>query len=476
MVIDVLSMLYFLVVLCIFWILPSKSRRFFMLLAGMIYIGYTDRRALYAVLITSVIFYFTGTVIEKSKQNNKMISKVLFVGVVLLSILSLCIFKYGKTAVDMGYISDSYINMFVVPIGYSFYILGSISYLSDIYKEKRIAEKSMLNYFLYMCWFPKFVSGPIEDEERLSIQFNTMFQYRLSFETFKLAFLRIIYGIFVKLVVADRLGLYVNDLYNNKTEFGSISLIIGTILYSMQIYCDFAGYTTIARGASLLFGVELTENFITPYLSENIGEFWRRWHISLSSWLKKYIYIPLGGNRKGDFRKYINYLIVFLISGFWHGATAAFLIWGFLHGIFSVLNCVFQKFKLDFFTKGISGRIINFIEVSFAWIFFRAGSIREACLYIKCMFFNGVKTDYLIAHYGGGLRQVIDPAVTIAFMLMIIIFDLIAYKKNKDIPTVIAESSDTIKVIFTYALVICIFIFGNYGASILEKTLIYMNF
>ena len=483
MIIDVLSLFFLIIVFILFWLIKCEWRRVFLLLSCFAYVGYIDKKALIFVLVTSALFYFGGKIIEKksdaprkSGENDSDKAKSIYYFLIIMAAISLIVFKYGHTIATMGIVPESLSYSLVVPIGYSFYILGSISYISDIYLGKRKAETSLFNYILYMCWFPKFVSGPIEDEKRISGELNKINEYRLTLDNCKLAFYRILYGIFVKLVVADRIGLYVNDLYNNKESFGSVSLLFGTILYSMQIYFDFCGYTTLARGVSTLFGVELSENFKTPYCAENISEFWRRWHMSLSTWLKNYIYIPLGGNKKGEARKVLNLIIVFLVSGFWHGATLAFIVWGLLHGIYSVINAYFQKKNISFFTKGMSGRIITFIEVSFAWIFFRAGSIKEAINYIKCMCTNGIQMEYLKSHFNQGLRQAIDPALAIGFMMFLIILDVISYRKNKEIPELICEFSRGKRILVLYGLVIVIFVFGNYGASILEKTLIYMQF
>lgn len=476
MIINILSIIYLLIVFCVFTILKPIFRKPWLFITSCIYIGIMNMRALVAVLITTIVFYLLALGIERYRDKQSKNSKILMILSAMAAALSLIAFKYAGVLGEKNWVNENIVSAFAVPIGFSFYLLGAVSYLRGVYSGTEKAQRNLLNFCLYMCWFPKFVSGPIEEQNSFDKQINNALSHRNSWDTIKTAALRITYGMFLKLVVADRLGIYVDDIYLNMTEYGSIALAVGAIFYSAQIYCDFAGYTYFARGVSHLFGIELTENFVTPYLAENITEFWRRWHISLSNWLKNNIYIPLGGNRKGNIRKAVNTIIVFVVSGFWHGATLSFLIWGALHGVYSIIADIFRKKKLTFFIKGISGRIINFGAVTFAWIFFRSQNVSEALNYIRCMFTNGIRLWYLGTHFRETWRQFIDPIVTISFMLLIFAFDLIARRKSKDITEVIKSKGNACSLAFIYCMIVAVIVFGVYGASIFEKTYIYMQF
>lgn len=476
MIIDILSILFFVIVFGIFMVVPRKLRRVVLLVSSCIYIGLVDLRALTVLLITTFITYIAGIAMEAAGGRSAKAGKLIYVISIGILVLVLVAFKYAAVAGDYGIIDSGIASALAIPVGFSFYVLGAIAYLSGINRGERKAQRSMVKYFLYMSWFPKFVSGPIEDENRMDNEFEHATAFRLSADTVKIAALRMAYGMFLKLVVADRLGIYVDDLYSNMNDYGSIALFVGTIFYSAQIYCDFAGYTYFARGVSRLFGIELSENFVTPYFACNISEFWSRWHMTLSTWLKNNIYIPLGGNRKGEVRKAVNLMIVFIVSGFWHGATASFLIWGALHGIYSILNGIFKRHNVRFMTEGTSGRIINFLAVTWAWIFFRASSAAEAFGYIKAMFTNGIRLWYLGTHFRESWRQFIDPAVTILLLILVLVIDIVSYKKKKDITEIISEKGTAASLIFIYMAIILTVIFGIYGASIFAKTYIYMQF
>lgn len=214
----------------------------------------------------------------------------------------------------------------ILPVGISFYIFQAISYIVDVYKGTVLAEKSLLSYALYITFFPQLVAGPIERAENIIPQFRG--KHNFDYEKITNGIIFIVWGLFKKMVIADELAVYVDAVYGNVTRYAGFTLVIATVMFALQIYCDFSGYSDIAIGSAKMFGVDLMKNFKAPYLADSVHEFWKRWHISLSQWLRDYIYIPLGGGRKGKMRTNINLLIVFLISGLWHGADLTYVIWG----------------------------------------------------------------------------------------------------------------------------------------------------
>ena len=282
----------------------------------------------------------------------------------------------------------------LLPVGISFYTFQALSYIIDVYNGRIKAERHLGIFALYVAFWPQLVAGPIERSRRLLPQFREKhtFSYRRVTDGLRL----MLWGFFKKVVIADQMALYVNQVYNNVNDYHGIPLIIATFLFTVQIYCDFSGYTDIARGAARTMGFDLMKNFNRPYFAKSIREFWQRWHISLSTWFRDYVYIPLGGSRVVKWRWYYNLLLTFLLSGLWHGASWTFVVWGGLHGGYLILEDMtggFQR-KLANFIFPRQGRFFNrlfqvattLLMVCFAWIFFRANSLADAVTVVKNIF------------------------------------------------------------------------------------------
>lgn len=281
----------------------------------------------------------------------------------------------------------------IVPIGISFYTLQIIAYMVDVYKGKVNPERNLLKYALFVSFFPQILQGPIPRFEELAPQFfkEHKFSYRMMTDNLLL----MLWGFFQKMVVADNAAIIVNRIYGEYESYGGFYIVLAAFLYSIQLYADFAGCVCIARASAGLFGIELSENFRQPYFSCSIKEFWGRWHMTLSAFLKDYVYIPLGGNRHGKGRKYLNLILTFLVSGIWHGAGLTFIVWGLLHGVYQVLEDLFgpgcskimDKFKVnkDTFSYKLLLQIKTFVLVAIAWVFFRASDVRQACVMLKSM-------------------------------------------------------------------------------------------
>ena len=485
MIFQISAFCFLFLLFIIFHIAPSNFRKWILLLASIVFIRWQG--GLWGLIVISAITlvaYTLGIVTEKlSIQQKEKAAEVLPIIGIIFFVFILFGWKYMATFAGAFSISiPDRIESIGIPIGLSFYSFQAISYMADIRMGKIKAQKNLGKLALYMMWFPKWMSGPIERTDGFIRQIDTCGQTRLLDEKrLKRALTYILWGLFMKLVLADRLGVVVDVVYSDIPTYGFLTLLLTSILYSIQIYCDFAGYTNTMIGVSSLFGIELTQNFRIPYMAENVVDFWRRWHISLSSFLKDYIYIPLGGNRKGSARKALNTVIVFLVCGAWHGAGMSFIVWGLLHGILNVLSGNLKKTKASILVSGFIGRIINFIIVTFAWIFFRASNLGDALTFIKGMipFANGQ-----VALAGFEIEEsmllgisTIEWIVSLIAILVLVLADSYADSRKELLPDIIAEKwSIPKRAAFVTLLTIIIFIFGKYGAGDEIRSFVYMQF
>lgn len=389
-----------LVVVCYFFF-PKWAQRLFILLASItFYTVYIPKYLLVMAVLILVNFLF-GIQIEK--LGKKKSSSVLVFSI-LINLFFFGFFKYFNffsinlslfaSMLDLHY--PTKILSLVLPLGLSFHTFQSISYLVEVSKGKQKAEKDFFTFALYVLFFPKLVAGPIERPQHLLPQLKKPHYFDQIQFTSGLRLM--LWGYFQKIVIADRIALFVNPVYNNPQGYSGLSLIFATLFFAFQIYCDFAGYTNIARGAAKTLGINLVVNFNKPYLASSVQDFWRRWHISLSSWFRDYLYIPLGGNRISFLRTCINILVVFALTGLWHGANWTFILWGLLHGIYICLELILKKTKIKIF--GFLVTLFTFSSVCFMWIFFRASSLRDAIYIISHLFsFDNQKFEGLFSKY-----------------------------------------------------------------------------
>ena len=476
------TLAFIFILFVIFNICPKKLRSYVLLAASILFIYWQGHGFGLLVLLAMTAFtWLTGLLISDADKNKAL--KI--IGGMGVAALALVLFgwKYFPFLGELLHSEKlSGIFKFAAPIGLSFYTFQAISYLADITMGKRKAQKNPFKFALYMTWFPKWISGPIEREQPFSEQIDNCEKAKFFDKERALKSLTYLtWGLFMKMVLADRIGGVVDIVFEDPTQYGSVTLILTSILYTMQIYCDFAGYTNIMMGISVMFGIDITQNFKTPYLTENIVEFWRCWHISLSNFLKDYVYITLGGNRKGAVRKIFNVMMVFFVSGIWHGVGVTFIIWGLLHGVFNVLAGYLRKSSAAFLVKGMSGRIVNFLLVSFAWIFFRASSMENATAFVKGMipFANpaalteGLKfKEELLLGMGS-----FEWWLLAICMMALIVMDVIAYRKDTIPPEVIRLDFGLIKrAVFFTVFIIVILIFGKYGSGEEIRSFVYMQF
>lgn len=418
------------------------------------------------ILLSTVIDYFSARQMEKCADRSQRRRYLL---------LSLCSnlgvlfgFKYFNFFNDsIRYILNQINIMYAVPnwnvllpVGISFYTFQTLSYSIDVYRGKRKAEKHFGIFALYVSFFPQLVAGPIERSEHLLPQFHI--PHNFDYERITSGLKLMAWGFFKKLVIADRLAVFVNPVYNNPEQQNSFALIVATYFFAFQILCDFSGYSDIAIGASRVLGFDLMQNFRQPYLSKSVREFWQRWHISLSTWFRDYLYFPLGGNRVTLHRWCINILVVFLVSGLWHGANWTFVVWGGLHGVYLVAERLLSKFipqKPSVWIQFLK-TIFTFHLVLFAWIFFRANSLPDATYIIRHLF----STIDVVAYWSSfGLNMRVELIISTATILLLLIIQQL--QQFVDIGKWVNECNNITRWGLYYLAVMSILILGKFGSD-----------
>lgn len=382
--------IFFPIVLVLYYLLSKLQNKtintIFLLICNYIFYSFFDIRFSLLVLLTTIVTYICALNHQK---------KVFFIIGILFPLLILAFFKYFNFFLST--INLNTLNI-ILPLGISFYTFEVISYVVDVRLHKYEAEKNFLAYATYVSFFPNIVSGPIERANNLLNQIKE--GRKPNKEAFLSGIQIIVIGLFKKMVIADQINVFVSDVYNTPSAFSSLTILLAIISYSIQIYMDFSGYSDIAVGCAKCLGFDFKRNFNLPYISQSISEFWNRWHISLSSWFKDYVYIPLGGNRKGKYRQYLNVIIVMSLSGLWHGASWNFVIWGLLNGIIMVIEKYFKKDRFkDFKPYRV---LITFLLISFTWVFFKADTFTKAIEILSCLFSlqPGINQPYLFSFIG----------------------------------------------------------------------------
>ncbi len=367
----------------------GKARNMFLLVVS--YILYIQWKPAYALILLGVtaVTYMTALKVEKAKHPKTLLT----IGV-LLALMPLALFKYYNFINDTVNDALTLLGMnfqleglnWAIPIGISFFTFQALGYLWDVYYKRQQAERDFLTYALFVSFFPSILSGPINKASLVIPQLKKLrpyFDYGKAVAGLKM----MLWGMFMKVVVADRVALYVDTVLPNYSNYTGTTCFVASLLYTMQIYTDFAGYSLMAIGVGKVLGFELTENFRRPYFAFSVTDFWRRWHISLSTWLKDYVYIPLGGSRCSKARNYWNIFVTFLVSGIWHGANWTFIVWGCMHGFSQIIEKMLGQQKCDYGWFGKTVKIIiTFLLVNFAWIFFRMPTLSDACGVISRIF------------------------------------------------------------------------------------------
>jgi len=401
------------IILCFlaYWFVfkTKKSQNLFLLAISYFFYGWWDWRFLFLILASSLLDFFIGLKISKTPDKPKR--RWLLVLSLFFNLGALALFKYYDFFISSlaeaipALDTDGLLLNVMLPVGISFYTFQTLSYSIDVYKGQIKAESNLVSFAAFVCFFPQLVAGPIERAKDLLPQFekNRVFKSKDAYEGLQL----ILWGLFKKSVIADNVSIYADKIFHDYQHYDSGTLLLGAVLFSSQIYCDFSGYSDIAIGTSKLFGFKLSRNFNFPYFSKNITEFWKKWHMSLTNWFRDYIYIPLGGSRGSSLVLVRNIFIVFFISGIWHGANWTYILWGTLNGVLfipiTLYNKHFNKSKL------LTAKIFNipkivftFLMVSILWVFFRADSIGMAFGYVDGLvdFTGFTPVSYLKNIYG----------------------------------------------------------------------------
>jgi len=447
------------------------------------------------VMITStIITYLSGLLIENAnkiineKKSNQL--KKLWVFVSFSGELGiLFMFKYysffNKSLVRTLNIFSIPLHLpffdYLLPLGISFYTLQALSYIVDVYRKDVVAERNLGKVALFVSFFPQVVAGPIEKSKNMLHQFDK--KHVFNYDRVKNGLLLILWGVILKIVIADRLAIVVNTVYNKPNNYKGFAIIIATVFFTFQIYCDFMSISNIARGAAKVLGFKVTNNFKQPFLSKSIKEFWSRWHVSLTSWFKDYLYFPLGGNRLGRLRTYSNIMIVFLVSGLWHGATFNFIIWGALHGFYQIIAYSLKPFKekviktfkikTEVFSFKLVQMLTTFMLVNFAFIFFKAESLLSAITIIKNSFYFNPWTITNGSIFKLGLEPK-DFLIASIGIILVIIVDIMQRKKNLSVQ--LSKQNIIFRWATYLAAVVVILVLGMYGPEYSMQQFIYSQF
>ena len=484
-------------VVAVYYCIPNRFKNLWLLLASYYFYSCWNAKYVLLLLFTTLITYGSGLLLERissgdREESRKKRQKKTVVAVTLfLTLSTLFYFKYFNFALTtiQTFMSLFHIQLYiptydiVLPVGISFFTFQALSYTIDVYRKDIRVEKDFCRFALFVSFFPQLVAGPIERSKNLLIQLET--PKKFDFERAKDGLLQMIWGFFLKIMLADRIAIFVDTVYGQVGKYSGWYLILATMLFGFQIYCDLYGYSSIACGAAEILGVHLMENFDAPFLSQSVGEFWKRWHISLTSWFKDYVYIPLGGSRKGKNRKYINRFTVFILSGLWHGASFTYVVWGGMYALFQTMGEVLKPVRdkiircLDLHTESFGHRLLRlamtFALINFNHIFFRAQSLKEAGEVIyriatasnPWILFDG-------SLYQCGLERQ-EWSVLLACLLVLFYADLKKYR-GVQIRKKILQQDAWFQIAVVVLSICTILTFGIWGPEFKEANFIYFQF
>lgn len=471
------------IVFILYWFLNKTSLKYqnlFLLVVSYFFYSCWDWRFLFLLIFSTSLDYFTGIKMYESQSQKE--KKVWLWISIIINLGFLGVFKYYNFFTDsvanalslIGIQANIWTLKVILPVGISFYTFHGLSYVIDIYKDRIKPEKNVIDYSLFVSYFPLLVAGPIERATHLlpQIKEKRYFNYDKAVDGLR----QILWGIFKKVVIADNCAEIVNRIFDAPQDFNGSTLFIGAVFFAFQIYGDFGGYSDIAIGSSKLFGIDLLKNFNYPYFSRDIAEFWRRWHISLSSWFKDYLYIPLGGSKGGNWSRIRNVFIIFLVSGFWHGANWTFIVWGFLNALYIMPSIIRRTNRTNIDTIASEKRVpsikdflsicFTFLLTVFAWIFFRAKSVADAFQYLKIIvsksFFLApkIKSNYF------------SSTILIVLILFLIVVEWIQREKNHGLE--MSHSKD--KSIYRWFLYLILFLIITVWGVATKTEFIYFAF
>lgn len=490
-------LIFFPVVVSIYYLIPDRVKHLWLLAAS--YYFYMCWNAKYALLLLFCTFvtYLCALLLEKVKgsgysdQKKTAMKKLCLAAGILINLAILAYFKYANFGLaslqKLFALANIQLNIptvdVVLPVGISFFTFQALSYTIDVYRGDIYAEKNFFRYALFVSFFPQLVAGPIERSRNLLKQLAD--PRKFSFENAREGLLLMLWGFFLKVVLADRAAIFVDAVYADIAAYSGWYLIVATMLFAVQIYCDFCGYSIIAMGAAKILNIELMENFDAPYLACSVAEFWRRWHISLTSWFKDYLYIPLGGSRKGKLHHHLNRIVVFLVSGLWHGADWSFVIWGGLNGLYQVVGDLLRplrnagvralKLNRDSLGHKLLQMLITFVLVDFSWIFFRAADLRQSLAVIDSIF----HADNPWILFDGSLYTCGLDSKNFTLLLLstaMLIFADICKKRGIRLRSVIIRQDFWVRWLVIALAISAILLLGIWGPSYDAASFIYFQF
>ena len=455
------------VVFALYWLLNRNTRwqNLLVVAASYVFYGWWDWRFLLLIAFTSACSYFSGILIGNGRWRKSALWGNIAINLAILGLFKYYDFFAAELATLLGCRGDSVMLHLILPVGISFYTFQALSYSIDIYRGKMEPTRDVVAFFAYVSFFPQLVAGPIERATNLLPQFQQQrhFDYSMAVDGVR----QMLWGFFKKVVVADNCAVYVDEIWENIAGQSSVNLIVAAMLFSIQIYCDFSGYSDIAIGTAKLFGIRLMRNFKVPYFSRDIAEFWRRWHISLTTWFRDYVYIPLGGSRVGKWKIVRNTFVIFLVSGLWHGANWTFILWGAFHALLFLPLILLGKNRkyTDIVADGrwlpslkeFGQMLLTFILAALGWILFRSQSISEAVDFFGGLFSVG---------FGGANF----PMRTLVFVAILLVVEWLQHNREHGL-SMEGVCSGVVRYACYLAVLALIFMFG-----VFNETFIYFQF
>lgn len=488
---------FVLLIWAIYQICPRKLRCFWLLAASYAFCLSFSPLVLIVILFTTLVSWGASLAIEKQIAHSTQlhIRRISLLAGLLITLAPLILFKYYDFWIGLGdpilsrIFPDALYNTIThlaMPVGISFYTFQLVGYLVDVYRGTQPAEKSLLRYALFASFFPKLIEGPIERSSTLLPQIRAIESLRaFDYDRIASGLYEIVWGLFLKMVLADRIAPFINPFFENVASRGSTQLIIASLGYTFQLYLDFSGYMFIILGVARCFGFTLLENFNAPYLATSTSDFWRRWHMSLSSWLRDYVYIPLGGSRVSRGRHLFNVMAVMFVSGLWHGASWNFVAWGLLHGFYQVAGILTRPFRQWLYQKEwiragtfsfhLAQRLSTFCLISLAWIFFRANTLQDALTIVIRIFTRWDPWNLLNGSITTGWSN--EETVVFCFgMLLVFCTDLLREKHQISFPAWLQQQNVIFRWFVIITLFVLVLVFGMYGTTFDSSQFLYFQF
>ncbi len=492
-------LIFFPIVVILYFIIPKKGRNIWLLICS--YYFYMSWNPVFIILLmfSTLVTYFTGILIDRISKTGGSpgLRKAVVTVSIIINIGLLVYFKYTGFLASLidrfatgilhtGPVISGFLPQIILPVGISFFTFQALGYVIDVYRGDTAAEYNIVRYALFVSFFPQLVAGPIERSGNLLGQIRDIENKKLwDYDRILRGLILMLWGFFMKLVIADRLSTLVDGVFDDQFSYGASLRILAAAAFSLQIYCDFAGYSTIAIGAARIMDIRLMENFNTPYFARSIRDFWNRWHISLSTWFRDYLYFPMGGSRCSKKRNCINLLVTFLVSGLWHGAALKYIVWGGINGILLVINRMLTPIR-NMFTEHKAFRkdglikyletFITFIMVTLTWIVFRAGSLILTVEYIAHMI---TRPDYGLFIKDKMYRLLVsdrDMIIDLVALLILLILSLIRKNTGMTLDEYLMKKSFPIRAIVMMGLIFFVILFGQYGKDVYTQPFVYFQF